>query len=51
MVAVQSTESKHGQAALLQTGNDEKSALALLGTALIGMSGMFIIRRRLRQQK
>ncbi|MFR0579727.1 LPXTG cell wall anchor domain-containing protein [Limosilactobacillus mucosae] len=51
MVAVQSTESKHGQTALTQTGNNEKSALALLGTALIGLSGMFIIRRRPRWQK
>lgn len=50
-VAVKSNEPKDSQAALPQTGNDEKSALVLLGTALIGMSGMFIIRRRPRQQK
>ena len=50
-VAVKSNEPKDSQAALPQTGNDEKSALVLLGTALIGMSGMFLIRRRPRQQK
>ena len=50
-VAVKSNEPKDSQAALPQTGNDEKSALVLLGTALIGMSGMFIIRRRPRRQK
>lgn len=50
-IAVKSTEPKASQTALPQTGNDEKSALALLGTALIGLSGMFVIRRRPRRQK
>jgi len=50
-IAVKSTEQKASQTALPQTGNDEKSALALLGTALIGLSGMFVIRRRPRRQK
>ena len=50
-IAVKSTEPKASQTALPQTGNDEKSALALLGTALIGLSGMFAIRRRPRRQK
>ncbi|MCC6096908.1 MULTISPECIES: 5'-nucleotidase C-terminal domain-containing protein [Limosilactobacillus] len=50
-IAVKSTERKASQTALPQTGNDEKSALALLGTALIGLSGMFVIRRRPRRQK
>lgn len=50
-IAVKSTEPKASQTALPQTGNDEKSALALLGTVLIGLSGMFVIRRRPRRQK
>lgn len=50
-VAVKSTEQKASQTALPQTGNDEKSAWALLGTALIGLSGMFVIRRRPQRQK
>lgn len=50
-IAVKSTEPKASQTALPQTGNDEKSALALLGTALIGLPGMFVIRRRPRRQK
>lgn len=50
-VAVKSTEQKASQTALPQTDNDEKSAWALLGTALIGLSGMFVISHRPRRQK